>query len=267
MLSGVEINRRLLLTAIALFIISLLMLWASSQQLTTNLLTSNYTSGSMALTNRSVGYLQVQLNTTDFFDVGFQSASPVNFYLLNSTALSAVGQSINNSNTIMGAIVGNESKGALTIVLNSTRAVFPYDPSYNGTFTRPEPNSGTYNNSIFVPGGTYYLVFQNLNNHNNTALYYYYLRPESAFAFIPTAVSPLSIISTLFFIASILLGLYSLVAKAPERAARQETVREDEIEELYKGMEKKRSKRGAARKKKEKKRGRLKVRSVRTPQF
>ncbi len=214
---------------------------------------SSYISSSsqtVSLAPNALVYSAVKLNATGFISIVYSSSpSPINFYLMNQSAFSAIRPYIDSEYLPASTVRSLEGKGLLFEVDNSTSGIFPYNISYNSIgYKAPSYLSG---NSLILQGGIYYLVYQNPGaGYSNTT--YKYVVPAAGLlpgnGSSPSGISLTGTFSALLVLAGVVLAVLSLIRSGKEGKSSAET--DEKIARIYMHIEKKRRNYGAGRRRK-----------------
>ena len=233
--------KKLTKIGILLFVMSLLVIYASSASFQGSVTGSNIQEISILPHNT----LYTSFTLTNFTIVGFfyySNSTPVDFLLLNQSGFSRASLQINSSKPI------NESQaarsGALELIYNSTYGVFPYS-QLNAT-----PQSVYSSNSPpILPAGNYYAVFENPGQSSVRISYSVILKTQSGINSTILSTAAYGLTGAALFFSGIVIILYSVLAK-PKK---EELKVDEEAERLYAKQALHRRRKGYAKKRKAKK--------------
>ncbi len=205
---------------------------------------SSYISSSshtVSLAPNALVYSAVTLNSTGFISTVYSSSpSPINFYIVNQSAFSAIKPYLESEYLPAGTMRSLEGKGLLFEVNNATSGIFPYNISYNSMgYKAPSYLS---NNSLVLQGGTYYLVYQNPGANYSNATYKYVVPGTGLLPGKTSAISEISLavtISALLVLVGVVLVVFSLIR--PGRESKSASEKEAEIAQAYARIEKRSS--------------------------
>ncbi len=252
--------KKVVLIGLVLILVSFAVALAGSSFIPNNPIISP---NSLKATNVTVGpgsfsYVQLSDTNQSFFYILASMSSNTNFYVFNQSGFSAWQNDIRTSNATSGLAyaISLEKSGAFLIYKN-TSSVFMIP----GVGVEQSPLVlYTYNGSAPYPTGSYYFVVDNTNQSPS-----YSQQVKASFIYTPPisvsatqgAINELLYVggaSSIFFIAGIIVGLYGLIKKAPEKplkdisASSGDTVKTagsvdpKYVDQLYKGIDKKRKK-------------------------
>ncbi len=236
-------NRRLLIIGILLLLFGLVSAYESGQQFLGNISSPNNTETSeFLLMANSTWYTPLYFNSSSFMEVGYNSTNTLNFYILNSSAFTAVAPSLNSTNALYSGVSSHEGSGVIGVFSNDSKGVFPYQDSYAGIF--PAPNYSAPN-STFLQAGTYYIVFRNPQSSNTLVFYSLFIRPIGALSLTSNSVFGYGLVSGILLIAGFALSVYSLfIRKEPKTEAK---ITEEKAQQAYAEIEKGKRREGRKR--------------------
>src|SRR5271155_1284 len=140
-------DKRLAVIGGIMFIAGVLMVVVSTQSVLSALPNSNNTFTQKAyVPANSVVYYPIQLISASFIAIGFNSTTPLSFYLVNSSAYAKFLPYIKSNESLRNISDELEGKGVVVIMLNASKGIFPYQTGYSGLF--PAPNYSIQNTTI-----------------------------------------------------------------------------------------------------------------------
>lgn len=108
----------------------------------------------ITLTAGNYSYINIAVPAKADFLLEAKAASPVNFYVLNSSAFAQWSSPAANASPGIGSAVSLESAGAFVIESNVTAITFPASPNSTASYVAPEYEMLNFSHN-------YYFVFQN----------------------------------------------------------------------------------------------------------
>lgn len=248
-------KKKLIYIGLALLVISFVLLISAGSLITSTasslLAEKNVTAGASSFT-----YVQAALNNqTAVF--GMVTATPVNFYLFNSSGYLAWTSDVYSSNSPSGykAALSLEGAGLLYGYSNTKSATVPYAAAIdNGT---PFYQSNTLAGLVT---GTYYLVVDNTNGSASAAsavkATIVYPSPTALQSSSSATASTIEIIASgagffILLIAGIVLVVYGFIKKNPMlpgvqpiQPKQKGDMTDEQIDQLYKNIKKKSQRKG-----------------------
>ncbi|MEM3839253.1 MAG: hypothetical protein QXF01_01600 [Candidatus Micrarchaeaceae archaeon] len=225
-------NRRLLLFGILLLLFGVISAYESGQQFIYGIANPNNTVSSATSLNASTAaYLPIKVNQTSLLEFGYNSSSPINLYILNSSAFIAALQDM-DPNALGHEVALYEGKGTLYVENKSASGIFPYEQSYVGYV--PAPAYST--NSLYVTPGIYYIVLSNPGNSIASVSYSYINRPLSSLNLSNGSIFGYGLIGGILLVLGFVLVIYSLFLKGKPKED-SETVNEANVDNIYSSIE------------------------------
>jgi len=215
---------------------------------------ANLTFKNQTVKNSSFASISINLNDTSVLTFFAKLSNKSNVYFMNAGAFSNwVNSSYNKSFNGIAKALALEDKGVIIIYHNVSSAVFPAGivPGNANANSTPEFESSYAINGT-LQAGRYYIIIDNTNGsasyaHSISVQYFYY----------PIAASPsllkgnsslsslllISSISVLLFIAGFALIIAGIVMKRKGGQTHGDNVSDEQLNELYKGVEAKHARR------------------------
>ncbi len=227
-------DRRLLALGVLMLLFGMLSSYQSGQVLLSGISEANNTArGEVVLGLGGSGSAPLQLNTTSIAEVTYTSTNAIDFYIVNASAFTAIGQSLNSTNALQEGAVAQEGRGTVVMIDGNVSGVFPYQAAYAGVFPQPNytaPGNGT------LPSGTYYVVFSNPGSTNATVFYSLFSTPAASVGLTHGGSFGYGLLGGLLILVGAGLVIYSFFMrreKTDEVKATEENVQReyDEIEE------------------------------------
>ncbi len=219
-------NRRLFGLGLLLFIFGVVLAYISAQSVFSSIPGYISASQSIAVQPNAAFVIPISINNFSILQAAYNSSLPVDFYLMNSTAYSALMPTAGN--TLIRNAKDFDGRGVLFVINDSNRGTFPYVA--NLTLSQ---KPFYWNNQTILGNGTYYVVFQNYNNKTNMVFYTILNRSISSISESERNLSYGNILSnifgTLFFIIGIILMFYGFFMKG----RKEEAAQEEEAKKIY----------------------------------
>lgn len=228
-------NKRIVIIGILLILISFL----AGIVLTPNTFTSIANTSLMNLSVAQGGnaYVPFVVGANGLVSVIYNSNTKLDFYFANATAFGTLGGYKNSSLTLSQWARNLYGNGVYEIVPNSANGIFP-----NFAATNSSLNYSYANQSLFpFAAGTYYALFENLGNQSANIQM---ISSVSDSARVASGFSQVIKIGIVFFaalLAGIILIIYGILKK-PKVAPVEPATDQKKVDEMYKGLEKKKPK-------------------------
>ncbi|MEM3178200.1 MAG: hypothetical protein QXT36_03390 [Candidatus Micrarchaeaceae archaeon] len=214
-------NKKILYIGIILFVLGIAISFALPSAISPNV-------EKISIEPFDYAYEPITINNTGTaLIIDYLSSNLTNFYFANSSGFAALKNLMVANHSILSEAKQLLGNGVIEIIPNSTSGAFPSASALNTT------NKTSI--SSMAPG-TYYLIYENLNNKTIQLDYTY----EALSGASELSIFSAGIASFILFVAGIIIIILAFIIKPKAQVVQQQTKtqNEAEIDALYKKIEK-----------------------------